>query len=216
MNVLIIEDHPAMVEGYMSILRGSKYGQEITFEVVKNCTDGLALIQEPNVHYDAIILDLQIPGDESKLLHDGSDLASHIKKHKPFSKLIVSTAHTDSLRLYPLYQSATPDAIMVKCDVTAAELEKALDEIYNGIPYISPTVKENFQNISSSAKYLDFYNRRIIKLLAQGVKTKNLPKHLNLSLSAIDKRKSIIKEFFNIVKGTDEDIIFAARRAGMI
>src|SRR5690606_11747510 len=188
----------------------------ITFEVVQNCSDGLALIEEPNVHYDAIILDLQIPGDESKFIFDGSDLAPYIKKHKPFSKLIVSTAHTDSLRLYPMYQSATPDAIMVKCDVTAEELEKALDDLYQGVPYVSPTVKENFQNISSASKYLDFYNRRIIKLLAQGVKTKNLPKHLNLSLSAIDKRKSIIKEFFNIVKGTDEDIIFAARRAGMI
>lgn len=130
MNVLIIEDHPAIVEGYMSILQRSKYGQGITFEVVQNCSEGLAQIREPNVHYDAIILDLHIPGDEAQLLHDGSDLTYYIKKHKPLSKLIISTAHTDSLRLYPIYQSAAPDAIMVKCDITAAELEKALDDIY--------------------------------------------------------------------------------------
>lgn len=64
--------------------------------------------------------------------------------------------------------------------------------------------------------YLDTTNRRIISLLAKGIKTKNLPIHLNLSISAIDKRKAQIKEIFNIEKGTDEDILREAKKNDFI
>lgn len=53
-------------------------------------------------------------------------------------------------------------------------------------------------------------------LLSQGIQTKNLPDYLNLSKSAIDKRKVIIKEFFDIEKGNDEDILREARKQGFI
>jgi two-component system, NarL family, response regulator NreC len=39
---------------------------------------------------------------------------------------------------------------------------------------------------------------------------------LHLSNSAVEKRKVIIKEYFGIDKGTDEDIIREARKQGLI
>ena len=63
---------------------------------------------------------------------------------------------------------------------------------------------------------MDNYNRQILLLLSQGIKTKNLPDLLHLSKSAIDKRKAIIKQIFGIDKGTDEDILKEARRQGLI
>ena len=63
---------------------------------------------------------------------------------------------------------------------------------------------------------MDNYNRQIIILLSQGVKTKNLPDLLYLSKSAIDKRKAIIKQLLGIDKGNDEDILKEARKQGLI
>jgi hypothetical protein len=39
---------------------------------------------------------------------------------------------------------------------------------------------------------------------------------LNLSISAINKRKAILKQIFGIDKGTDEDILKEARKQGYI
>jgi two-component system response regulator NreC len=68
----------------------------------------------------------------------------------------------------------------------------------------------------SQKKILDQQNRQIISLLAQGIKTKNLPSYLNISISAIEKRKVNIRYYFNLKKGSDEDIIREAKRLGLV
>jgi DNA-binding NarL/FixJ family response regulator len=68
----------------------------------------------------------------------------------------------------------------------------------------------------SKEELLDTTNRKIIELLAQGIKTKNLPEHLHLSQSAIEKRKATIKDALGIDKGTDEDILKALRLMGLL
>jgi hypothetical protein len=62
----------------------------------------------------------------------------------------------------------------------------------------------------------DVLNKQIITLLSQGIKTKNIPNHLNMTLSAINKRKLKIKESLQIDKGDDEAIINEAKKIGII
>jgi len=64
--------------------------------------------------------------------------------------------------------------------------------------------------------YLDAINRQIIVLLAKGLKNKSIALQLNLSDSAIEKRKSKLKEVFLISKGTDEELVQEARKLGFI
>ena len=63
---------------------------------------------------------------------------------------------------------------------------------------------------------LDEINRKIIYLLSQGVKTKSLSDHIDLSMSAIEKRKKYLKEVFEIEDGSDETLLFEARNKGFI
>ncbi|GAL70460.1 hypothetical protein [Jejuia pallidilutea] len=53
-------------------------------------------------------------------------------------------------------------------------------------------------------------------LLSQGVKTKNLASHLDISLSAVEKRKKQLKELFDIEDGQDESLLNIARKKGFI
>ena len=75
---------------------------------------------------------------------------------------------------------------------------------------------ENIAELHEKSAFLDENNRKLITLLAEGVKTKNLPQRMNLSISAIDKRKAQIKFYFKIEKGSDEDIIREAKKHGLI
>lgn len=51
---------------------------------------------------------------------------------------------------------------------------------------------------------------KIVQLLAQGIRNKNLCENINLSNSAIEKRKKKLKEKLNF-NGNDEDLLKIAR-----
>ena len=88
--------------------------------------------------------------------------------------------------------------------------------LMEGDIYHSSTVTHNLKELFSQKKILDHLNRKIITLLAQGIKTKNLPNYLNISISTIEKRKANIRYYFNLEKGSDEDIIREAKRLGLV
>ena len=43
-----------------------------------------------------------------------------------------------------------------------------------------------------------------------------MPNYINLSMSSIEKRKANIRTFLGIEGGNDEDIINAAKKAGLV
>jgi DNA-binding NarL/FixJ family response regulator len=92
----------------------------------------------------------------------------------------------------------------------------AFDKILRGDVYRSNTVKNNVKELLSNKVYLDDYNRQIISLLSKGIKTKSMPNYINLSMSSIEKRKANIRTFLGIEGGNDEDIINAAKKAGLV
>ena len=58
--------------------------------------------------------------------------------------------------------------------------------------------------------------RKILFYLSQGVKTKDLCKYINLSQSAIEKRKNQIKNVFELEKSNDEELLKVAEERGYI
>ncbi len=67
-----------------------------------------------------------------------------------------------------------------------------------------------------SRGYLDTIDRQIITLLSKGLRNKTIASELGLSDSAVEKRKVKIKDYLNIYKGNDEDIITECRKLGFI
>lgn len=216
LKMLIIEDHPAMVEGYKSIFSSSIRHNEIAIESAYDCEAAFEIITNGQVHFDIALIDIILPPFETQRLFSGDDVALLIKKHLPRCKIIMLTSHADSFTLYNLIKKVNPEGVLVKSDFKPDELLLAFDEVLKGDTHYSITVKQSIKMMQAKEMYLDTCNRRIIALLAKGIKTKNLPLHLNLSISAIDKRKAQIKEIFDIDKGSDEDIIREAKNNGFI
>jgi len=215
---LMVDDHPSMIEGYKIILSYNSSGFDIETFAAYNCETAFALITNRTKinNFDLVFLDYSLPPFEEMNIKSGEDLAMLVKTLLPEVKIIMLTSHTESILLYNLIKNIEPAGLLVKSDFSADELLLAFDTIMQGNTYHSDTVKANIKELLSGNKYLDDYNRQIIGLLAQGIKTKNLPNHINLSISAIEKRKVQIRDYFCIKNGNDEDIIREAKTLGFI
>jgi two-component system, NarL family, response regulator NreC len=218
LKVLMIDDHPSMLEGYKIILSYNTMGYEILTTVAHDCEQAYKIITDTKnkPSFDIVLLDYSLPPFESKNINNGEDLGVLIKKKLPKCKVIMLTSHTEGLLLYNITKNVIPEGLLVKSDFSAEELIIAFERIMDGNKYQSATVIERVQEFLSKKQFLDHFNRQIITLLAEGVKTKNIPNYMNLSISAIEKRKVIIREYFSIEKGSDEDIIREARKLGFV
>ena len=83
-------------------------------------------------------------------------------------------------------------------------------------PYYSSTVNNFLRKTITTDIFVDEKNRKILHLLSQGVKTKNLAEHVGLSLSAVEKRKKQLKELFSVDDGQDETLLKEARNKGFL
>lgn len=214
--MFIVDDHPAMVEGYKSIFSFSSLSEDLLIEKAYDCRSAYEMLTGKLLPFDIALLDIILPPYEVQNLNSGEDLALLLKQQMPKCKIIMLTSHADSFTLYNLIKKVSPEGLLVKSDFKPDELLHAFERVLEGENYYSITARQSLKTMKAKELYLDTNNRRIISLLAQGIKTKNLPQHLNLSISAIDKRKAQIKEIFDIEKGTDEDIIRVAKNNGFI
>ena len=195
----MIDDHPSMIEGYKSILSFNDLNYEIQVTPAYNCESAYYyIVDEQNESaYDVVFIDLSLPAFPEQKIFSGHDLARLVRKHMPTTKIIILTSHIEAFLLYKIHREIEPEGFLVKSDFSAQELLSAFNQIVSGEKYKSRTVQQNIKEVMANDFLLDEYYQQIITLLAQGIKTKNMPEHINITLSAIDKRKAHIKEFFN-------------------
>lgn len=215
-KILMIDDHPSQIEGYKIIMAYNTRGLEIETTPCYTCEKAYDIITKGNHSFDLIFLDRSLPAYPQKGIKSGEDLALLIRRHLPESKIVIITSHSEAFLIYNIVKKIAPAGLLVKSDFDADDLLYAFNTIMDGENYYSQTVKESMARLLKKEDYLDNFNRQIITLLAQGIKTKNLPEYLNISLSAIEKRKAHVKDYLCIAKGSDEDIVREARRLGFV
>jgi DNA-binding NarL/FixJ family response regulator len=215
-TVLMIDDHPPIIEGYKSILAFNPYGYSINTTSAFSCEMAYKIITTTTIPFNVVFLDITLPPYIEKNINSGRDLVAVVRKHLPNSKIVILTSHSESLVLHGIMKEQNPEGLLVKSDVLPKEFLTAFDSIVKGASYYSSTVKMIKFDSGIPAKLLDSYNRQIIILLSKGIKTKSIQDELHLSKSAIDKRKVIIKDYLGIEKGNDEDILREARKQGLI
>ncbi|HEY0092487.1 MAG TPA: response regulator [Flavobacterium sp.] len=216
-KILMIDDHPSQIEGYKVILEYNELGLEIDSTPCYTSESAYKLLTSPaHPEFDIVFLDRNMPPYPQGNITTGEDLVRVIKKHLPKSLLVVITSHAEAFLLYDIVKKFEPAGVLVKSDFRAEELLDAFGRIMDGEKYLSETVEKSIKELLSKESYLDSFNRQIITLLGQGVKTKSLPNYVNLSLSAVEKRKAQVKDYFCLEKGSDEDIVREAKRLGFI
>ncbi len=215
-KILIIDDHPSIIEGYKSIFYTKYSPEELLIAIALNCESAFLTLTKHQHEFDLILLDLELPPFPQEKLFSGEDLAMLIRKQNKQTKIIILTSHTEAFVLYNISKKINPEGILVKSDFKPDELLHAMQLVLEENYYYSATVKNAIKEVAVRNDALDSYDRRIILLLSKGIKTKNMPEHMGITLSAIDKRKAQIKVFFDIQKGNDEDILREAKKRGLV
>lgn len=206
MNVLVVDDHPMTVEGYINALVSEPFGTHNPFFVkAYNCEQAYNSILKINSikrSFDIAIIDKGLPSYEEKSIISGIDLVILIRKKMPNCKIIMITAHTEVIIVYDIAKNLRPDGLLIKNDITPEKLQQAVNEIILGNQYQSPIVKSCINEIWKKELMIEDYNRQILLYLSKGFKIKELEGVIYLTTSAIQKRIIRMKKAFDVTEDT--------------
>ncbi|WP_424494429.1 response regulator [Salinimicrobium sp. GXAS 041] len=219
LKILMIDDHPIIIEGYKKVLLDNRSNDlKLQVDTANTCDEADALIEKSlkTTTYDLVFLDIGLPPSSNRKLSSGEDLGKKIREVSSETKLIVLTMFVENIRLLSILKSLKPEAFMIKSDVTATEFLFAFDSVLEGQTYSSQTVQDLMRKQILHDFHVDKIDRDILYHLSRGVKTKEIPKLMPVSLAAIEKRKKIMREAFKAEDLRDITLINKARELGFL
>lgn len=218
MNILLVDDHPMTVEGFMSALMQVNFTEkEVVFTKAHDGKEGYHTIiktSETTRPFDLAIIDQGLPAYPEQSIASGSDLALLIRKQMPDCKIIMVTAHTEVIIIYEIAKKVRPDGLIIKNDINPDNLQLIVSEVIQGRQYQSPMVKNCIIEIWKKELMIEDSNRQILLCLSRGFKIKELENIVNLTSSAIQKRIIRMKNAFDVTD--DTSLIKEAIKQGFI
>lgn len=191
-RIVIADDHGIMRDGLRALLTGEK-----DFEVVGTAANGREAIRAAEKYKpDLIIMDVSMP------LTAGPEAIVHIKKRMPSMRVLVLTFHTDDQHIHAALQSGA-DGYILKDD-SRQELLTAVRAVLAGKSFISPAVCNRVVNgylgergdrgggapALKGIESLTTREREVIKLIAEGYRTRQIAEFLSLSPKTVEKHRS--------------------------
>lgn len=217
MNVLVVDDHPMIVDGYVLAL--SKLSTEFPtpfFDRASTCEEAYNCIKkaEGTYTYDIAIIDLDLPACLNPSIASGKELALILKKLMPATKIMMITAHTELITVYDIWKTIRPEGLVIKNDLTPEEMLKIVGIIHKGGTYKSPTAENCIREIWKKELMVEDYNRQIVYYLSLGFKVKDLHEVMPISQGAIQKRIVKINSVFEV--SDKEGLLKEVKRLGFI
>jgi DNA-binding NarL/FixJ family response regulator len=217
-NILIVDDHPFIIDGYKNAITRYKPDiYEYSFTQGKDCETGYNIITNPEtLTFDVAFLDISMPAFEEKGIISGEDLAKLILEVMPDCKIILLTMYTELLKIKNIIETINPAGLVIKNDLTFDELLFGFDIILKDEIYYSHSVIKMADQINNDFEGIDQFDKLILFHISKGTKTKDIPQYIPISLHAIESRKVNLKELFKIEDGSDIDLIREAKVRGII
>ena len=179
-----------MRDGLLALL-----ASEPGFEVVGAMAEGESAIRAvAELHPDVILMDLSMPH------MSGTDAITRIKRKHPEIKIIVLTLHKEDNFIQAALRAGA-DAYILKDD-SREELFAALRAAVTDRRYLSPSIFERVivgyldrTTEAPSWEILSDREREVMKLIAEGNRTKDIAERLTLSPRTVEKyRTNLMKK----------------------
>jgi DNA-binding NarL/FixJ family response regulator len=217
-NILIVDDHPMTVNGYINVLSDEKFeGYELNFTKALNCKEAYELITDNANTFNIAYLDLSLPPYPEKKITSGIDIGMLLRQEMPDCTIVFLTMHSEAPLIERLIKDINPQGIMCKSDIDIDEFLNAFKIIFSGDSYLSNKIVKSLKDRVFDNYKLDNYDKQILMRLSEGIQTKNIPNYVPLSLNAIEKRKAHMKNMLLQGKGGDDfELIEAIKKIGVL
>jgi DNA-binding NarL/FixJ family response regulator len=218
-RVLMVDDHPFIIEAYKNAIKGynTKGLYEFDITQAKDCKTGYeAIVNEDNVRFDIAFFDLSMPTYEEKGIHSGEDLALLVKERLPACKIILLTMHSEMLKINTIIKNINPNGLVIKNDLTFDELLLAFDKILKDENYYSQTVVKLVSQIPFDSNEVDVFDKQLLFHLSKGVPTADLAQYVPLAAAVIEKRLTNLKAVLEIPQATHAELVQEAKNKGVI
>ena len=187
-RIVIVEDYTILREGLKSLLSSHP-----EFKIVGEAEDGLKAISCVEEHKpDLILMDLSMPR------MNGIEAIREVKRVSPKTKVLPLTVHDEEEYVLTTFRAGA-DGYALK-DSTQNELISAIRNVLAGKPYVSPGIsgkvihgylegKRDFK-LSSVWEVLSPREREVLKLIAEGYKSKEIADYLYVSPHTVERHRS--------------------------
>lgn len=221
-NVLLIEDHPLISEGYVGAftkVMELNNTLEFNIDIARECNEAIHKVQRilsQKKTLDIVFLDIRLPCNITKSMICGEDVGMQVRQMSPKTKIIVATSLNDNYRIHSIFKSLSPEGFFIKTDSSGKDLIDVINHTLDNTPYFSKTILKLLRKSVSNDFLLDDIDRKILYEISIGTKTKELPNSIPLSITGIEKRKRHLKQIFDIEGKNDRDLILIAKEKGFI
>ena len=195
-RVFIAEDHTILREGLKSILTSNA-----DLEVVGEAGDGQEAIRGVDKYKpDLLILDLTMPR------MNGLEAIKEIKKISPKTRIMILTIHDTEEYVFPAL-NAGADGYLLKY-ANQDELLTGVKMVLEGKTYLTPGISDEViqgylgekKGLKTNSPWdtLTRQERRILKLIAEGLKNKEIADYLCISTKTAAKHRANLMEKLDI------------------
>lgn len=204
-TVIIADDHPLLLKGLKDFLIENEIDVVATAQNGKDALDKILELRP-----QLAILDLEMP------YLTGLEIASECKNQKIQTKVILLTLHKE-LYLYHQAKELNLSGYILK-EFALSELSNAIDTVLKGDNFFSEKIFENKEtdNLNSDQTQLTPSEKKILRLIAEGLSTKKIAEKLFIAERTVDKHRSNMISKLNLEKKHNSLLLWAQKNRDII
>jgi len=189
-KVVVVEDHPIMVEGLKNILRS-----DAGIQLYGDYGDGKSALQAlEKGQPDVILMDVNLP-DIS-----GVTLCGEVKKKYEDVKIIALSIHDEQPVIHSMLQNGASGYVLK--NALGNEIIRAIYAIMDGEEYLCSSTKEALKNADMELlKAIPRITRRekeILQLIGKGLTTVQIADQLFISTHTVESHRKNLMEKFGV------------------
>jgi DNA-binding NarL/FixJ family response regulator len=187
-TIILADDHSILRAGLRSILNSQP-----NMEVIAEADNGKDALQAAiTLKPDLLLTDLSMPKT------NGTECVRELKKRCPEVNVIVLTMHSGEDHIREALNAGANGYVLK--DDSHTELMNAIENVLKGKTHLSPSICGNvvngYLNTSSPANIVSSWNvlthreREVLKLIAEGFRSKDIAEYLSISIKTVEKHRS--------------------------
>ena len=208
-KIILADDHKIVRDGLRTLIQ-----RETDMTVIAEAEDGKIVVKQvARLLPDLVIMDIVMPN------MNGIDATRDIIKNYPNIKVIALSMHSDKRFVAGMFEAGASGYLLKDC--AFEELATAVRAVMSNQTYLSPKIANVIINrnrgcIKSSvmSSVLTQREGEILRILADGVPSKDIAASLHISVKTVQAHRQNIMRKLNINSGID--LVKYAIREGFI